>query len=384
MANAIARGKGDARLSIAGIAALLSYTAIWLLPRLLEVQPLQPLEALAAVLVIASSIASHPAPSRGWQRVILATALASYGLQWLLILAFGASLNPLAPSPALAASNLALLLPGYLVPAAAVGLLDQRSRLAKLIAVLATAVPLLPWSSSLSAAAFAAAVFAASAASGLASALYGPATGVAAAAALWFPLIASPIVAAAPTPVLSLAIVAASAVAAQAAAPPQPAPLRLTMHHISGRNSLAGLVILVAASVALLAAMNHGYYILVVATGSMEPVIRPGDIVVVAPAKKPVPGDIVAYVDPELHCIVVHRVISVNGDMFIAKGDANKAPDRPAPASTMLGRVALHIPYAGLPYLALTELAGGNTAAAPIALAMAAITLAALRLRRRS
>ncbi len=376
------RGAGPA-LYMAGAAALAVYMASWLAPRLLGAPPLQAIEALAATTLIALSIASRPPGSGGWQRVLLAAALASYGLQWLLVLVFGASLNPLAPSPVLAASNLVLLLPGYLVPAAAAGLLAHRGRAAAAAAAAAALPPLLPLSPSLSAAAFTAAVLSASGASAAAAVLHGPAAGVGIAAALWLPLIASPIVAAAPTPVLSLALVAASAVTLQAAAPPRPPQLRLEPPR-GRRGGLVGLALLVAASVALLAAMHHGYYILVVATGSMEPVISPGDVVVVAPLDRPEPGDIVAYVEPQTRCIVVHRVMEVGEALFTAKGDANRAPDRPAPVSAILGRVALHIPYAGRPYLALTELAGGNTAAAPAAMALAAAALALPGLRRRA
>lgn len=93
----------------------------------------------------------------------------------------------------------------------------------------------------------------------------------------------------------------------------------------------------------------------IVLTGSMEPVISPGDIVLLAPAPRTQPklGDIAAYTarrfSGESVGIFTHRIIGgdpVNG--WILKGDANPSPDIQKPkAADMNGVVFFVIPWIG-------------------------------------
>jgi len=93
----------------------------------------------------------------------------------------------------------------------------------------------------------------------------------------------------------------------------------------------------------------------VVLTGSMEPVISAGDIVLLAPAPRTQPklGDIAAYTarrfSGESVGIFTHRIIGgdpVNG--WIMKGDANPSPDIQKPkAEDMNGVVFFIIPWIG-------------------------------------
>jgi len=48
-------------------------------------------------------------------------------------------------------------------------------------------------------------------------------------------------------------------------------------------------------------------------------------------------GDIAVWFDG--HRLISHRVVAVDGARFVTKGDATTAPDRPAEASQLLGRV---------------------------------------------
>lgn len=74
---------------------------------------------------------------------------------------------------------------------------------------------------------------------------------------------------------------------------------------------------------------------LTVMSGSMEPTINTGDVVVareIAPLDANV-GDIVSFLDPKRHgLLVTHRVRSIErtGDkvVFVTKGDANNASER--------------------------------------------------------
>jgi signal peptidase I len=93
----------------------------------------------------------------------------------------------------------------------------------------------------------------------------------------------------------------------------------------------------------------------IVLTGSMEPVISPGDIVLLAPTPRTQPklGDVAAYTarrfSGESVGIFTHRIIGgdpVNG--WVMKGDANPSPDVQKPkAADMNGVVFFVIPWIG-------------------------------------
>jgi signal peptidase len=116
---------------------------------------------------------------------------------------------------------------------------------------------------------------------------------------------------------------------------------------------LIGLVALVAAVTVVPRAI--GAVPLTVLTGSMEPALAPGDLVVV----RPTPtddirvGDVITFQpvsdDPTL---VTHRVIGLtvgSGGVtgFTTQGDANNAADDPIVADQVKGRVAYSVPWIG-------------------------------------
>jgi signal peptidase len=93
----------------------------------------------------------------------------------------------------------------------------------------------------------------------------------------------------------------------------------------------------------------------IVLTGSMEPTIKPGDVVLLAPTPRTQPklGDIAAYTarrfSGESVGIFTHRIIGgdpVNG--WVMKGDANPSPDVQKPkAVDISGVVFFVIPFIG-------------------------------------
>lgn len=92
----------------------------------------------------------------------------------------------------------------------------------------------------------------------------------------------------------------------------------------------------------------------VIPTGSMIPVINPGDVVIVAKTSgsQVKLGDIIEYRNPKENINIVHRVIEVQGDgdqkIFIAKGDNNNSPDiDPVPQQNVIGKVVLNVPKIG-------------------------------------
>lgn len=91
----------------------------------------------------------------------------------------------------------------------------------------------------------------------------------------------------------------------------------------------------------------------IVQSGSMEPTIKTGSIVVVKPQERYEVGDIITFgEDGEDEIPTTHRIISdevrSGAVFFTTKGDANEAQDASAvPLSEVLGEVVLSVPYLG-------------------------------------
>lgn len=91
--------------------------------------------------------------------------------------------------------------------------------------------------------------------------------------------------------------------------------------------------------------MPFGTGIAVVLSGSMEPALRVDDLILVRRQAHYSVGDIVVYqTDGEL---IVHRILSADGEDFVTQGDANNVPDEPIAADAVQGTVVCRIPAAG-------------------------------------
>lgn len=90
-----------------------------------------------------------------------------------------------------------------------------------------------------------------------------------------------------------------------------------------------------------------GIFPYVVLSGSMEPVIKTGSIVLVQTREKNIKtGDIVLYQSGMQN--VTHRIAGQTEEGYITKGDANKACDPiPVKRNQVKGKVAGSIPYLG-------------------------------------
>lgn len=115
-------------------------------------------------------------------------------------------------------------------------------------------------------------------------------------------------------------------------------------------------ILLVALAVLLVAArlpIPGNYKVFTVISGSMEPALKIGSMIVSAPAKDYQIGDIVTFGEisdtkvPATHRI--HDIKIVDGALvYITKGDANKTPDgREVPQSEVFGKVLFSVPYLG-------------------------------------
>ncbi len=95
------------------------------------------------------------------------------------------------------------------------------------------------------------------------------------------------------------------------------------------------------------------YQIKIVLSGSMEPAIKTGSIVVIKPADSYRIGDIITFgPDNKKNIPISHRIVEtrvINGETrFLTKGDANKQPDiAEVKVSAVIGKVILSVPYFG-------------------------------------
>lgn len=80
---------------------------------------------------------------------------------------------------------------------------------------------------------------------------------------------------------------------------------------------------------------------------SMEPMFHAGDLGVIRTAHRYNVGDIVAYRN-DLGIIVLHRIIAMDGDRFVFKGDNNNFLDQEHPTSDrLIGRLWFRVPKGG-------------------------------------
>ena len=96
-----------------------------------------------------------------------------------------------------------------------------------------------------------------------------------------------------------------------------------------------------------------GYTGLEVITGSVANTINVEDFIIVKIGDTIYENDIIVYQDGE--DLITHRLIKIDGDKLITKGDANNSKDVPINKSQVIGKVKYIIPKAGIWKQVLTE-----------------------------
>lgn len=91
--------------------------------------------------------------------------------------------------------------------------------------------------------------------------------------------------------------------------------------------------------------MPFGIGVSVVLSGSMEPALSVNDLVIIRSESEPAAGDVVVYSSRD--SLVIHRVISVDGDTLVTRGDANTLADAPVSREQVMGKMIAVIPGAG-------------------------------------
>jgi signal peptidase len=125
------------------------------------------------------------------------------------------------------------------------------------------------------------------------------------------------------------------------------------MKNILKYLSLGLVFILLAVALFVIVIPRMGWRVDAVLSGSMEPQLKVGGVVVTRPlSSDPVqPGDIITFYSPLIKQMITHRVVSVeSGELvyFRTKGDANDHPDPfIVPAPNVSGKVCFHVPYLG-------------------------------------
>lgn len=88
-----------------------------------------------------------------------------------------------------------------------------------------------------------------------------------------------------------------------------------------------------------------GFAQIIVISGSMQPDIRVGDLLFIREQEKYEKNDIVTYRSNGR--LITHRLIEIDNETALAKGDANNVTDDPVPIADIEGKVVLSIPDAG-------------------------------------
>lgn len=88
-----------------------------------------------------------------------------------------------------------------------------------------------------------------------------------------------------------------------------------------------------------------GFSQLIVVSGSMEPALQAGDMIIIREQPDYQVGDIVTY-RTGLR-VVTHRIVDITENQAVLQGDANNVADKPIPVTAIVGKVVLRIPRAG-------------------------------------
>jgi len=119
------------------------------------------------------------------------------------------------------------------------------------------------------------------------------------------------------------------------------------------RTFFTVIILVIALLLFALFPIKGNYQIKIVKSGSMEPSIRTGSIVVIKPGASYMVGDVVTFgKDTKKDIPTTHRIVSSRAQngviMFTTKGDANEDPDTAEiKQNDIHGKVLLDVPFFG-------------------------------------
>lgn len=88
-----------------------------------------------------------------------------------------------------------------------------------------------------------------------------------------------------------------------------------------------------------------GFGQVIVISGSMEPAISAGDLLIIRQQSEYKVDDVITYQWGNSLC--THRIVAMEGNTIVTQGDANNAVDEPIDASLVEGKVVFRIPGFG-------------------------------------
>lgn len=83
----------------------------------------------------------------------------------------------------------------------------------------------------------------------------------------------------------------------------------------------------------------------IVMSGSMEPTLSVDDLVIVEKSENYKTGDVVIY--EANNSLIIHRIVEIDEEGFVAKGDYNNAPDAKQNLNVIKGKMITSIPKVG-------------------------------------
>jgi signal peptidase len=92
--------------------------------------------------------------------------------------------------------------------------------------------------------------------------------------------------------------------------------------------------------------MPFGYGASIVLSGSMEPLLSVDDLVIIKETQDVGVGDVIVYSARDAYAgadeLIIHRIISRDGDTIVTKGDANNVSDEPITIDAVKGKMMRH------------------------------------------
>ena len=85
-----------------------------------------------------------------------------------------------------------------------------------------------------------------------------------------------------------------------------------------------------------------GYRIFKIATGSMEPYLKVGDVVLIKDYDEYKVSDVITYKKDNAY--ITHRILYSEGNEIVTRGDANNTNDEPIKKDSVVGKVILKLP----------------------------------------
>ncbi|OHA20515.1 MAG: signal peptidase I [Candidatus Taylorbacteria bacterium RIFCSPHIGHO2_01_FULL_51_15] len=125
------------------------------------------------------------------------------------------------------------------------------------------------------------------------------------------------------------------------------------LYHIGYGLFVGAIVVLAGLLASTLLPIPGNFQVKVVKSGSMEPTIHTGSLVVIKPQASYAEGDIITFgKDTKTEVPTTHRIVASRAEggvlIFATKGDANEEQDsKEVRQGEVIGKVLLDVPFAG-------------------------------------